>query len=85
MKRGAQKSLVCYCGHPAQYHFLKYTMRNLKEAGWQVVVLIKTKDISRLKSIVYGSIIIFLINLWYLIPQIYEFLFVDFVQYLVCL
>ena len=45
MKRGAQKSLVCYCGHPAQYHFLKHTIQNLKDAGWHVVVLIKTKDI----------------------------------------
>ena len=45
-----------------------------------IIWLIKTKDISRLKSIVYGSIIIFLINLWYLIPQIYEFLFVDIVN-----
>lgn len=39
------KTALFYCGHPAQYHFLKHTMRNLKKAGWQVVVLIKTKDI----------------------------------------
>ena len=39
------KTVLFYCGHPAQYHFLKYTMRNLKNAGWNVIVLIKTKDI----------------------------------------
>ena len=45
MNRNEQKTIVCYCGHPAQYHFLKHTMRNLRKAGWQVVMLIKTKDI----------------------------------------
>lgn len=39
------KTALFYCGHPAQYHFLKNTMRNLREAGWNVIVLIKTKDI----------------------------------------
>ena len=38
-------TIVCYCGHPAQYHFIKHTLRNLMNAGWQVVLLIKTKDI----------------------------------------
>ena len=32
-------------GHPAQYHFFKYTIRNLKNAGISVRLLIKTKDI----------------------------------------
>ena len=45
MNRGVQKTIVCYCGHPAQYHFLKHTMRNLQDAGWKVIMLIKTKDI----------------------------------------
>lgn len=39
------RTALFYCGHPAQYHFLKYTMRSLKKDGWNVVVLIKTKDI----------------------------------------
>lgn len=39
------KTALFYCGHPAQYHFLKNIMRHLKTEGWNVIVLIKTKDI----------------------------------------
>jgi len=37
--------LLIYIAHPAQYHFFKYTIKNLKENGLQVRVLMKTKDI----------------------------------------
>lgn len=39
------KTALFYCGHPAQYHFLKNTILNLKKLEWNVIVLIKTKDI----------------------------------------
>lgn len=34
-----------YIGHPAQYHFFKHTIYNLKKEGNEVRILIKTKDI----------------------------------------
>ena len=37
--------VLFYLGHPAQYHFLKHTARNLLEDGNQVKILIKTKDV----------------------------------------
>lgn len=36
---------LIYLGHPAQFHFFKYIIRNLQEHGHQVKVLLKTKDI----------------------------------------
>lgn len=39
------KKVLVYIGHPAQYHFIKYTIRNLRNDGNKVKVLIKTKDI----------------------------------------
>ena len=45
-----------------------------------IIWVFKGKDISRIKTFVLGSIMIVLVNLWYLIPQIYEFMFVDFVN-----
>ena len=37
--------VLAYLGHPAQYHFIKNTARNLSRDGHQVRFLIKTKDI----------------------------------------
>lgn len=37
--------ILFYFGHPAQYHFLKNSIKELKEKGHQVTLLIKTKDI----------------------------------------
>ena len=37
--------VLIYIGHPAQYHFIKHTIRNLREDGNEVRILIKTKDI----------------------------------------
>lgn len=38
-------SALIYCAHPAQYHFIKGTLKNLIQDGHKVKVLIKTKDI----------------------------------------
>ena len=37
--------ILIYIGHPAQYHFFKYTIKNLKADGHDVRILINTKDI----------------------------------------
>ena len=34
-----------YFGHPAQYHFLKFTAKELRNKGHQVIMVIKTKDV----------------------------------------
>ena len=34
-----------YLGHPAQYHFIKHTAKELIQDGHQIKILIKTKDI----------------------------------------
>lgn len=39
------KRILFYLGHPAQYHFSKHAIAQLKEDGHEVKVLIKTKDI----------------------------------------
>lgn len=39
------KRVLVYIGHPAQYHFIKHTIRNLRKDGNEVRILIKTKDI----------------------------------------
>ena len=39
------KRILIYIGHPAQYHFIKHTIRNLRKDGNEVRILIKTKDI----------------------------------------
>ena len=39
------KTALFYCGHPAQYHFAKHTIQLMQNEGWNVLVLIKTKDI----------------------------------------
>ncbi|MBR4146464.1 MAG: DUF354 domain-containing protein [Bacteroidales bacterium] len=39
------KNVLFYLGHPAQYHFVKNTVVQLKHDGNDVIVLIKTKDI----------------------------------------
>ena len=39
------KRVLVYIGHPAQYHFFKYTVKNLRDHGNEVRILIKTKDI----------------------------------------
>lgn len=36
--------VLAYFGHPAQYHFLKFTIKNLMADGHQVKILIKSKD-----------------------------------------
>lgn len=38
-------NVLIYVGHPAQYHFFKHTISNLKADGNNVKLLIKTKDI----------------------------------------
>ena len=38
-------NVLFYLGHPAQYHFIKNSARQLLENGHQVKILIKTKDI----------------------------------------
>lgn len=40
-----KKHILFYLGHPAQYHFIKHTLRSLENDGHKVKVLIKTKDI----------------------------------------
>lgn len=37
--------LLFYFGHPAQYHFLKFSIRELRALGHQVIIVIKTKDV----------------------------------------
>ena len=37
--------IVFYLGHPAQYHFIKHTVKELINDGHQIKILIKTKDI----------------------------------------
>ena len=32
-------------GHPAQYHFFKHTARRLMQDGYEVKMVIKTKDV----------------------------------------
>lgn len=39
------KSVLFYFGHPAQYLFARNTIKNLKEAGVRVSLIIKTKDV----------------------------------------
>ena len=39
------KRILIYIGHPAQYHFFKYCIKNLRDDGNKVRILIKTKDI----------------------------------------
>lgn len=39
------KNILVQLAHPAHFHFLKLTMDNLKRDGYNVYVLIKTKDI----------------------------------------
>jgi len=38
-------NVVIYLGHPAQYHFSKFFIKNLIKDGHSIKVLIKTKDI----------------------------------------
>lgn len=38
-------NILIYLGHPAQYHFIKNTARQLLKDGHQVKMLMKTKDI----------------------------------------
>jgi len=38
-------NILIYLGHPAQYHFIKHTARNLIADGHSVKLLIKTKDV----------------------------------------
>lgn len=38
-------NILFYLGHPAQYHFIKNTARQLLKDGHEVKILIKTKDI----------------------------------------
>lgn len=39
------KRILIYFGHPAQYHFFKYSIKKLRDNGNEVRILIKTKDI----------------------------------------
>ena len=45
-----------------------------------IVYCVKIRDLDRIRVFIFGGIITVLVNLWYLIPQIYEFLFVDFIN-----
>lgn len=38
-------NVLFYLGHPAQYHFIKHTARQLVSDGHKIKVLIKTKDV----------------------------------------
>ncbi|MBN1185603.1 MAG: DUF354 domain-containing protein [Bacteroidales bacterium] len=37
--------ILFYFGHPAQYHFIKNTIRCLRERGHNIILSIKTKDV----------------------------------------
>lgn len=37
--------ILIYLGHPAQYHFFKYTIKDLKGKGHDITLLLKSKDI----------------------------------------
>jgi uncharacterized protein len=37
--------LLFYFGHPAQYHFLKFPIKELRKKGYQITLVIKTKDV----------------------------------------
>lgn len=37
--------ILFYFGHPAQYHFLKYSIKILRDKGHYITLVIKTKDI----------------------------------------
>lgn len=37
--------IVIYLGHPAQFHFFKYIIKELQEDGCQLKIVLKTKDI----------------------------------------
>ncbi|WP_018666755.1 DUF354 domain-containing protein [Bacteroides gallinarum] len=39
------KNIVIYLGHPAQFHFFKYIIKELQKKGYCVKLLLKTKDI----------------------------------------
>lgn len=39
------KRILVYIGHPAQYHFVKYSVAQWRQNGDEVKILIKTKDI----------------------------------------
>jgi uncharacterized protein len=39
------KNILFYFGHPSQYHFLKYTIKELRNKGYSILIVIKTKDI----------------------------------------
>lgn len=38
-------NIVIYLGHPAQFHFFKYIIKELQKKGYCVKLLLKTKDI----------------------------------------
>jgi predicted glycosyltransferase len=38
-------NLLFYFGHPAQYHFLKYSVKELRDKGHHTTIVIKTKDV----------------------------------------
>lgn len=37
--------ILFYFGHPAQYHFQKYSIKELRSKGHEIIILIKTKDV----------------------------------------
>lgn len=37
--------ILFYFGHPAQYYFLKHSIKQLRDKGHQTTILIKTKDV----------------------------------------
>ena len=39
------KRIIIYLGHPAQFYFFKYIIKELRKDGNQVKILLKTKDI----------------------------------------
>ena len=39
------KKVLMSMGHPAQYHFFKHTARRLMQDGYEVKMVIKTKDV----------------------------------------
>ena len=45
MKNTKYRRIIIYLGHPAQFHFFKNIIENLRKDGHEVKILLKTKDI----------------------------------------
>jgi uncharacterized protein len=43
----SKKKFLFFLSHPAHFHFFKNVIKNLKESGFEIIVVIKEKDILR--------------------------------------